>query len=98
VCWGWWGRGPYPGRGPWSWLPPWERPGWHFGRGWCWWWLYARAPPPPPPQPYYPPWLTASDLEAYRKWLEDVRARLDQELQELEKRVKELKGEEAKRE
>jgi hypothetical protein len=98
MGWGWWGRGPYPGRGPWSWLPPWERPGWYFGRGWCWWWLYARAPPPPPPQPYYPPWLTASDLEAYRKWLEDVRARLDQELQELEKRIKELKGEGAKQE
>lgn len=38
--------GPYPGRGPFSYLPPWQRPGWIFGRGWCWrllryaWWIY----------------------------------------------------------
>ena len=41
--WGWrgggWGRwtGPWPGRGPFSYLPPWQRPGWLFGRGACWW-------------------------------------------------------------
>jgi len=49
--WGWGGRGwgPWPGRGPFSYLPPWLRPGWIFGRGACWWlfgwpwgirWLY----------------------------------------------------------
>ncbi|HID60478.1 MAG TPA: hypothetical protein EYP46_01285 [Hadesarchaea archaeon] len=35
-----WGRGwfgPWPGRGPFSYLPPWQRPGWWFGRGACWW-------------------------------------------------------------
>jgi len=32
---GWWG--PWPGRGPFSHLPPWMRPGWLFGRGACWW-------------------------------------------------------------
>ncbi|MGC8932358.1 MAG: hypothetical protein ACP5LQ_03605 [Candidatus Methanodesulfokora sp.] len=32
---GWWG--PWPGRGPFSYLPPWQRPGWVFGRGACWW-------------------------------------------------------------
>jgi len=39
-----WGRGrrggfmgPWPGRGPFSFLPPWQRPGWLFGRGACWW-------------------------------------------------------------
>ncbi len=33
---GW--TGPWPGRGPFSYLPPWQRPGWLFcrGRGWCW--------------------------------------------------------------
>ncbi|PCN50540.1 hypothetical protein B6U99_03880 [Candidatus Geothermarchaeota archaeon ex4572_27] len=41
--WGWrgggWrgGWGPWPGRGPFSHLPPWLRPGWLFGRGACWW-------------------------------------------------------------
>ena len=32
---GWWS--PWPGRGPFSYLPPWLRPGWLFGRGACWW-------------------------------------------------------------
>ncbi|RLG50171.1 MAG: hypothetical protein DRN96_08440, partial [Thermoproteota archaeon] len=27
----------WPGRGPFSFLPPWMRPGWVFGRGACWW-------------------------------------------------------------
>ncbi len=35
---GW--MGPWPGRGPFSYLPPWQRPGWVFGRGACWW-LYG---------------------------------------------------------
>jgi hypothetical protein len=38
---GWKGRrgwsGPWPGNGPFSHLPPWERPGWIYGRGYCWW-------------------------------------------------------------
>ena len=59
----WWGRGrgwrggqggwmsPWPGRGPFSYLPPWQRPGWIFGRGWCWrffgypmWWYWYGYP------------------------------------------------------
>ena len=76
MPWGWggWGRGgwrwgwydwgwpsPWPGRGPWSFLPPWLRPGWLFGRGACWlmfgmpgWALRYYL------WPYYPwylPWL-----------------------------------------
>jgi len=31
---GGWGRsGPWPGRGPFSYLPPWQRPGWLFSYG-----------------------------------------------------------------
>jgi hypothetical protein len=39
MGWGWRGRGMglWPGRGPFSYLPPWQRPGWWFGRGACWW-------------------------------------------------------------
>lgn len=29
--------GAWPGRGPFSYLPPWMRPGWLYGRGACWW-------------------------------------------------------------
>ncbi|MEM2901400.1 MAG: hypothetical protein QXO32_01530 [Candidatus Bathyarchaeia archaeon] len=42
MRWGGWGggfraamgfsRGPWPGAGPFSYLPPWQRPGWLFGR------------------------------------------------------------------
>jgi hypothetical protein len=39
----WFGR--YPGNGPFRDLPPWERPGWKFGRGgWCWYY-YANKDP-----------------------------------------------------
>ncbi|MCD6470782.1 hypothetical protein J7L29_08320 [Candidatus Bathyarchaeota archaeon] len=59
MAWGWRGRGggwagPWPGRGPFSYLPPWQRPGWLFGFGrgfgrWLWGypynpWVCARFP------------------------------------------------------
>jgi len=59
MAWGWRGRGggwagPWPGRGPFSYLPPWQRPGWLFGFGrgfgrWLWGypynpWVCARSP------------------------------------------------------
>jgi len=53
MAWGWrdigW-IGPWPGRGPFSYLPPWQRPGWLFGFGrWLWGypynpWVCARFP------------------------------------------------------
>ncbi|MGY5859448.1 MAG: hypothetical protein RTU63_08760 [Candidatus Thorarchaeota archaeon] len=30
------GYGQWPGNGPFRHLPPWERPGWLYGRGSCW--------------------------------------------------------------
>ncbi|WP_167887782.1 hypothetical protein [Thermococcus sp. MV5] len=37
---GWFGRGrwagPWPGNGPFSYLPPWQRPGWIYGRRAYW--------------------------------------------------------------
>jgi len=60
---GWRGRGwvgPWPGRGPFSYLPPWQRPGWLFGRGACWWlfgwpWGYRWMTPWTPYMPFYAP-------------------------------------------
>jgi len=65
TSWGGW-TGPWPGRGPFSYLPPWQRPGWLFGRGACWWlfgpytwgmwgpWYgYARHWTYPWPSPWY---------------------------------------------
>ncbi len=82
ICMGWWRSawGPYPGRGPWSHLPPPLRPGW-----WCrgWWWLYG-AP--------YPPYM---DPEAERRYLEDLRKYLmDVVLKEIDRRLDELKKKE----
>lgn len=65
AWWGWgmgWGRGrgrgwigPWPGRGPFSYLPPWQRPGWLYGRGSCWW-LFG-GPWNVPGYGYYWPWM-----------------------------------------
>jgi len=70
MGWGWRGRGwtgPWPGRGPFSYLPPWQRPGWlfgfgrGFGRGW-WWganpYVCARFP-------WLPRWWWANPAYAY---------------------------------
>jgi hypothetical protein len=77
--------GPYPGRGPWSHLPPWERPGWWYGRGRCWYWLapYWRGPIP------YPP-ISKEDeiryLEELKRYITDV------VLKDIDKRLEELRG------
>ncbi|RLE53843.1 MAG: hypothetical protein DRJ26_02840 [Candidatus Methanomethylicota archaeon] len=72
MAWGW-GRGrrgwigPWPGRGPFSHLPPWMRPGWLFGRGACWWlfgapwglrWYYPMFYPMYYPYYMYYPWMS----------------------------------------
>jgi len=31
----WWMWKSWPGNGPFSYLPPWQRPGWLYGRGYC---------------------------------------------------------------
>ncbi|HIP66068.1 MAG TPA: hypothetical protein EYH08_06065 [Pyrodictium sp.] len=50
---------PWPGRGPWRFLPPWLRPGWLFGgRGRCWLYLYLL---------YYHPYLIPY-LAAWWSW------------------------------
>jgi hypothetical protein len=50
---GWRGRGQagqWSGRGPCSNLPPWERPGWLYGRGTCWY-MYGPHQTMPPIKP-----------------------------------------------
>jgi len=61
MAWGWRGRGgwisPWPGRGPFSYLPPWQRPGWLFGFGrglGRLWWAYFYNP-----WAIYNPWVCA---------------------------------------
>ena len=76
-----WGR--YPGFGPWSHLPPWERPGWKFGRGWCWWY-YMQGEPVAPPAPG----LTKEDEI---RLLEDEARYLEERLNEIRRRLDELR-------
>ncbi len=38
-------QGQWPGQGPFSHLPPWERPGWRYGPGSCWTFYRQNIPP-----------------------------------------------------
>jgi len=77
---GW--RGPWPGHGPFSHLPPWERPGWALG-GWAPYW---------PGYAYYDPGSERRALEAYRLYLEDLRSWVEEEIKRVDKRLSELKS------
>ncbi len=71
----------YPGFGPWSHLPPWERPGWKFGRGrgWCWWYYYNYGV------------NYGVDKETEIRMLEDEAAYLEERLREIKRRLDELR-------
>jgi len=85
---GWRGRGafgPWPGRGPFSYLPPWQRPGWLYGPGACWR-LFGPAFTPAygVPVPYRPA-EQIEDLEAYKEEIEAELNELNKELERLKK-------------
>jgi len=69
--------GPWPGRGPFSHLPPWERPGWLYGPGACWW-LYAPQPYAQEPKPAAETESLQAYVKALEQELESVRARIKQ--------------------
>ncbi len=80
---GW--RGPYPGNGPFSYLPPWERPGFYF--------RFAPAAAPLPPWYGTTPSYARGDLaylENYKAWLESIKKEIEAELSEIEKKIDEL--------
>ena len=77
MVWGKGWRGPWPGNGPWSHLPPWERPGWRYGRGWCW--QYLGTPVPESNQ---------QNLEI--EYLKQEKRVLEEELKNIEERLKEI--------
>ncbi len=70
MAWGWGRRGwigQWPGRGPFSHLPPWMRPGWLFGRGSCWWlfgapWQYGYMS-------YGYPWIYRPYMMPWQMWM-----------------------------
>lgn len=80
---GWWRRGfggpwagPWPGHGPFAYLPPWERPGWAL-------WGYAPY--------YYDAESERRYLEAYRLYLEDVKSYIEEEIKRVDDRLSQLK-------
>jgi len=98
----------FPGNGPFSYLPPWQRPGRAYGsRGYgrgrganlqaCarfpvlprWWWV-------DPAHTYQPPTQTPQDeiatLETSKKELADEKAGIEQEINDIETHLKELKS------
>lgn len=76
-----WGR--YPGHGPFSYLPPWERPGWVYGRGRCWRYPYYQ-----PAYGQYPEYGLPKDEEI--AMLKNEQQALQARLKEIEERLNEM--------
>ncbi|MFX0106671.1 MAG: DUF5320 domain-containing protein [Candidatus Hodarchaeota archaeon] len=91
-----WGRGRgctggrWPGNGPFRNLPPWERPGWLYGRGSCWTLGYwdNRATAVPPRQVQLP--SNRQALERQRNILQEQLKALQETVSRIEKRLSEL--------
>jgi hypothetical protein len=86
------GRGRWPGNGPFRNLPPWERPGWLYGRGSCWYMGYR-----PSVGSAVSPFLAGDNLQALqnqKKILEEQIKSLQDSLQNIEKQLTESKEQE----
>ncbi len=99
--------GQWPGRGPFSHLPPWQRPGWVYGRGACWrflWpWLMSGYGSSPPAQsapgygylplgyPGYPQLPSEMTKEEEQRVLGEELSALEGRVEEIKKRLAELK-------
>ena len=86
---GWRGRGQagqWPGRGPYSNLPPWERPGWLYGRDACWY-MYGpyRTTPPTNPED------EATMLAEQKTVMEEQLKSMQETLKKIQERLDELK-------
>jgi len=101
---GW--SGPWPGRGPFSYLPPWQRPGWLYGRGACWRLLapylqttISQTPATVPPTSVPPtvpvtPFMPTLTKDQEKQMLEQQVKALEPQLDAIRKRLEELKKEE----
>ncbi|MGD2072215.1 MAG: hypothetical protein PVG65_01855 [Candidatus Thorarchaeota archaeon] len=79
------GRGRWPGNGPFSHLPPWERPGWLYGPGSCWTLGYRGVSTTPVD--------STTDIETLRnqkEYLETQLNSLQETLAQIEERLKNL--------
>ena len=71
---------------------PWWAPGWG-GRGWRWWFRATGLPGWMRWGWWYPPYPPALEPEEEIRMLEDMKAALETELEEIKKRIEELKKE-----
>jgi len=81
------GRGSWPGNGPFRHLPPWERPGWIYGRGSCWYYGYN------PNLGTIPPTNQQGDVQVLRNQKDLLEAQvksLQERLAQIEKQLSEL--------
>mgnify|MGYP005849637467 CR=1 FL=1 len=79
--------GDWPGRGPFSHLPPWQRPGWLYGRGACYYLYRTPTTITPPPQPM-------DEAEALTQQKELIEAQLQsmqESLQTIKDRLEKIK-------
>ena len=75
---------------------PWWAPGW--GRGWGWrWWFWATGMPGWMRWAYFTPWTTvpspALSPKEELEMLEEMKRELEAELEDIKKRIEELKKE-----
>jgi len=100
MGWGWRGRveGQWPGKSPFSHLPPWQRPGWLYGRGACWR-LYGQYGVYLPPTSALPtgvlPSLKPEDeatlLASQKTLMEEQLKALQETLKKIQERLDELR-------
>ncbi len=107
MAYGWRGRGGgrWPGRGPFSYLPPWQRPGWLYGRGACWWLFRpygayrAYVPPagvlPPDVVPALKPEDETTLLTEQKTFMEEQLKAIQETLKKMQERLDELKKSES---
>ena len=81
---GWRGKGNWPGAGPFSHLPPWERPGWIYGPGACWS-LYGPNKTNLPQTNQLKPKDEAAMLNDQKKAIHETLKKIEERLKELEK-------------
>ncbi len=90
---GWGGRGnngPWPGNGPFSHLPPWERPGWIYGPGSCWALGYWNPGTTPTATWQAPAYNEAEILRRQKELLESQLEAMQQTLEEITKKLDEI--------
>jgi hypothetical protein len=91
---------PWPGRGPFSYLPPMQRPGWLYGRGACWrlFTPYLKTTTPTdtesntvPPTVSAKPFMPTITKKHEIQMLEEQEKIMQQQLDQIEQRLIELK-------